>query len=159
MLRNGLGQYGQAGLGNASIFLLPWPIIEQVIVEAAEAQPLAAEDIPRFHTVAQEPIDQKLIAVWAQALVALGIGRIQIPFQGLPDTADRALLYWIVAQRFALPPSRDEKVDGVEQRMAGGGCGELDGQEHRTQMPLELGRQGSDVLPLKGGFVEVGRAG
>ncbi|HEY7490217.1 MAG TPA: hypothetical protein VIH59_03815 [Candidatus Tectomicrobia bacterium] len=76
MLRNGLHQDGQSRLGQQPLFLLPLPVIEQVVFEAAEAQTLAAEDIPRFQTVPQEPIDQKLIAVGAQAFVALGIGGI-----------------------------------------------------------------------------------
>ena len=42
--------------------------------------------------------------------------------------------------------------------MARGGRGELDRQEHGAEMPFELGRQGIDMVPVKGGFVEVGRA-
>jgi len=67
--------------------------------------------IPRFETVAQEPIDQKLIAVRPQAFVALRIRRIQVAFEGLPDTADRKLLHRRLAERFAALPSRREKVD------------------------------------------------
>src|SRR5262245_14124012 len=43
--------------------------------------------------------------------------------------------------------------------MPGEGGGELDRQQHGAQMPLELGRQRIDMLPLQGGFVKAGRAG
>ena len=120
----GCVRMGKPRLGQQPVFLLPLLIIEQVIFEAPKAQTLAAEDIPRFQAVAQEPIDQKLIAVRAQAFVALGIGAIQVPFEGLRDAADRELLRRVVAERFALLPRRREKVDGFQQRMAGGGRGE-----------------------------------
>src|SRR5262249_25075818 len=68
------------------------------------------------------------------------------------------LFYRVVAERFALLPGRGEKVDSVQQRMASGGSGETNRQEHGTQMPLELGRQGIDMVPLKGGFIHVRRA-
>src|SRR5262249_61729966 len=100
-LREGLVQDGRARLRQQPLFLLPLLIIQQVVFEAPEAQTLAAEEIPRFETVAEEPIDQKLIAVWAQALVALGIGRIQVPFERLRDTADRELLRRVLAARLA----------------------------------------------------------
>src|SRR5262249_52192120 len=153
MLRNRLRQDRQAQLCQQPVFLLPLPIIEQVIFETPEAQTLAAEDIPRFETVAEEPIDQKLIAVWAQVSVAPSIGGIQVPFERLRDAADRELLRRVLAERFASLPRRREKVDCVQHRMAGGGRGELDRQEHRAQMPLELGSQGIDMLPLPGSFV------
>src|SRR5215510_9421040 len=159
MLRNGLGQYGQSDLRDEPLFLLPLLVIKQVIVEAPEAQTLTAEDIPRFETVPEESIDQKLIAVGTQAFVALGISRIQVAFEGLPNTADRELLHRVLAERFASLPSRREKVDRVQHRMAGGGRGELDRQEHRAQMPLELRGQGIDMIPVKGRFVNVRRAG
>ena len=159
MLLDGLGQDGRARLRQQPLFLLPLLIIQQVVFEAPEAQTLAAEEIPRFETVAEEPIDQKFIAVWAQALVALGIGRIQVAFERLPDTADRDLLHRVLTERFAALPGRREKVDRVQHRMAGGGRGELDRQEHRAQMPLELRGQGIDVVPVKGRFVNVRRAG
>ena len=124
MLRDGLRQDGQSRLGQQPVFLLPLPIIEQIVFETPEAQTVSAEDIPRFQTVAQEPIDQKLVAVGAQAFVALGIGGIQIAFKGLCDAADRELLRGVVAQRFALLQGRGEKLDGFQQRMAGRGRGE-----------------------------------
>src|SRR5262245_15302738 len=128
MLRNGLQQDGQSCLRQQPLFPLPLVIIKQVVFEAPEAQTLAAEDIPRFETVTEEPIDQKLIAVWAQAFVTLRIGGIQVAFERLPDTADRELLHRVVAERLALLPGRGEKVDGFQQRMADGGCDKTDCQ-------------------------------
>jgi hypothetical protein len=40
------------------------------------------------------------------------------------------MLHTAVAQRFAMLPDGGEKVDSIQQRMAGGGRGEMDRQEH-----------------------------
>ena len=136
VLLDGLRQDGEPRLRQQPVFLLPLLIIEQVVLETPEAQTLAAEDIARFQAVAQEPIDQKLIAVGAQAFVALGIGAIQIPFEGLRDAADGELLRRVVAQRFAPLQRRREKLDRFEQR---------DGAR-RTRRTRPPGARGGDAV-------------
>jgi hypothetical protein len=108
------------------VFRLPLLIVEQIVLKTPKTRALPAEDIARLQAVAQEPIDQKFITVGAQAFVTLGICRIQVAFERLPDTADRELLHRILAEWLASLPGRGEKVDGIQHRMAGGGRTETD---------------------------------
>ena len=44
--------------------LLPLLVVDQIILEAAEANTVPTEDVACFQSIAQQTIDQKLIAVW-----------------------------------------------------------------------------------------------
>ena len=67
MLPNRLHEERQTSIGHKRIPGLPSPIIQQVIFETPEADTVSAEEIARFEAVAQQAIDQKLIAVREEA--------------------------------------------------------------------------------------------
>jgi hypothetical protein len=54
-----------------------------------------------------------------------------------------------------VPPHYLQKLDGLQEGIAGGSRGELNRQQDGPEMALKLGGQPIDMLPLKGGFVEV----
>jgi hypothetical protein len=58
-----------------------------------------------------------------------------------------------------MPPHRLQKLDGCQERMVRDGRGKIDGQQDRPEMTLKLEGQRIDMVPLKGGFVEVASRG
>jgi hypothetical protein len=54
-----LPEQAQSRLGNQSFFSLPLTIINQVILETAEAHAVPAEDIAGFETLAQLPVSSR----------------------------------------------------------------------------------------------------
>src|SRR5262245_49298647 len=69
MVPNGRGEAGQAGLGEELDFVvLPAILRDEVILETAKTDTVAAEDIASFEAMAEEPIDQELIAIGEEGL-------------------------------------------------------------------------------------------
>jgi hypothetical protein len=66
----------QTSVGHERILGLPSPIIQQVIFETPEANTVSTEEIARFEAVAQQTIDQKLVAVREEASLAARILRV-----------------------------------------------------------------------------------
>ena len=88
MLSNGLFEEGQARVAISCFLVLPPLIVEQIILETAEAHAIAAEDIAGFEAVAQQTIDQELIAVRQQTSVSTRVLGIQVAFGGVRDEAE-----------------------------------------------------------------------
>src|SRR5207249_68810 len=59
-LLEGLGQERQPRLRQQPVFLLPVPVVAQLILATPTARALPAEDITRFQAVAQKPRDPNL---------------------------------------------------------------------------------------------------
>src|SRR2546426_9716189 len=69
LLLNGLLEEREPRASDQGILLLPALIVQQVVFKTAKADTVSAEDVPGLQSSAEEQIDQKLIAVGAQALL------------------------------------------------------------------------------------------
>ena len=91
-------------------FVLPALIIQQVVLKTAKADTLAAEDVAGLQPSAEEQIDQKLIAVGAQALLASRLLGIEIAFHFGGDPAEREGRWGLLTEGAPLPPHRSAET-------------------------------------------------
>jgi len=66
---DGLLEQRKSRGSDQGVFVLPALLIQQVILKTAKADTLLTEDVPRLQPATEEQIDQKFIAVEAQALL------------------------------------------------------------------------------------------
>src|SRR5215510_13511846 len=138
MFLNRLGETGQARLGEELAFVvLPAVLRDEVILETAKTDTIAAEDIASFEAMAEEPIDQELIAIGEQGLGPMGLGPIHVAFRGRRDTSPRHCGHWIGTEGPSFPYSLLQKLDRVHQRALAGGSSPIYCEENRPQMQFK----------------------
>ena len=157
MLGNRLLEDGRLDVSDEGV-AVGMPVVErdQVIVEAAEADALRADEIAGFQGRAQGGVHIELIAITAQLGRAIRGFGVKIALQ-----ADRQTLGWDgggghLGQG---PPTGGqilEEVDGLQEWTRGGAGIQRDGLEQGAQPAFKAERQRVNVLPDKGGFVTAG---
>jgi hypothetical protein len=115
MLSNRLLKERQTGVGNEPFLILPPLVVDQVILETAEADALATEDISRFQAVAEETIAEKLVTVREQVAVSRRIGGVEVAFAGLREEAERKGVKGILSERPSLAKRPLEERNDVHQ--------------------------------------------
>ena len=68
-------------IGHQSFLLLPRCVVNQIILKAAEAHAIPTEDVACFQSIAQQTIDQELIAVWQQAFSSRRVLGDEVAFE------------------------------------------------------------------------------
>jgi hypothetical protein len=88
VIPDGSVEDGQTRVSNELSLLLPPLVVHQVILETPEAHAIAAENIAGFETIAQQTVDQKLVAIWQQTSGPVPVLGIQVPSGGVGYEAE-----------------------------------------------------------------------
>jgi hypothetical protein len=155
LLLNGLLEEWEPRASDQGVLLLPALIVQQIVFKTAKADTVSAEDVSGLQPSAEKQIDQKLIAVGAQALLISRLLGIEIALHLGWEPAERKGRGGLLTEGASLSPHRLQKLDGLQEGTVGRGRGEIDSQQDRSEMALKLGSQTINMVLLKGGFVEV----
>jgi hypothetical protein len=96
-----LPEQAQSRLGNQSFFFLPLTIINQVILETAEAHAVSAEDIAGFESLAQLPVNQEFIPIRQEAFEPLRVFEIKVTLELIRDASSGKDSISILSKRLA----------------------------------------------------------
>lgn len=113
---NRLLEEREARVGHQGFLVFPPVVIDQVVFETPEADAIAAEDIARFQAVAQETIDQKLIAVWEHVSLTMRALGLEIAFGGVGNEAEGVSIWRILTERPSFLEGILQKRHGFDQR-------------------------------------------
>ncbi len=80
----------------------PCLVVDQIVLEAAEPDAVAAVDIARFEPLAQETADIELVPVGNKPLLPMLFACIKVAIGVAVYESDRKLLHGILPKRFAL---------------------------------------------------------
>lgn len=78
VLANRFLEERESRAGNQLLLPLPLFFVQQIILEAAKADAIVAENVTRFQPIAQQAIDKKFVAVDQQPLRAQCVRAIQV---------------------------------------------------------------------------------
>jgi hypothetical protein len=154
LLGDRIGQPCQAGVDQQLLPLPPLSIVQEVVLEAAKTDTVSAEDLAGFEAVAEQPVDQELVAVDERTFGTAGVLGIEIALERVRDHAAGERVCGEMAERFALPECGLEELHRRDPGIAGRGGAELDGEQEGSQVAFELERQPVEMVPLEGGLVE-----
>src|SRR6267142_2798020 len=115
VIPKGLLEDGESRVRHQRVLVLPSLIIHQVILKTAKAHAVSAKNITGFKTIAEETIDQKLIAIRQETSVSVRIRCIQIPLGGIGYTTVWKRLWRILAERSSLAKGVLQKVNRFGQ--------------------------------------------
>ena len=93
---------------------MPLLIAQQIILETTETDTIMTEDIACFQAIAQQTVDQKLIAIRQKTSLPVHVLRIEVAFGRLGYEVQRDCLWRIL-------PERSSFAKGQFARSAGSG--------------------------------------
>jgi hypothetical protein len=106
----------EARVGEQVFLVSPPVVIDQVVCETPEANVIAAEDTARFQAVAQETLDQELIAVWEHMSLAIRALDLEIAFGGVGHEAEGLGVWRILTERPSFLQGMLQKRYSFDQR-------------------------------------------
>ena len=152
-------QDGRPDLAQHRVLSFPALGADQVVFETTEVVAVPDIYVARLQGIAQQAVDQELVAIDLELFVlALPGRRVHIALQILRDDCGREILGFHLAGRFALSQQILQKDDGFEERCVLDHAGEIQAVEQVAQIKLEFvlptsplceeTEGGTDLFPL-----------
>ena len=132
LLGDRIGQPPQAGVDQEPLLLPPLSVVEEIILEAPKPDTVPAEDLAGLEAVAEQPVDQELIAVDERTFATVGVLGKEVALKGVRDHAAGQRIRGELAERFALLERRLQELDRRDPGVADRGGTELDREQEGT---------------------------
>ncbi len=116
-------------IGDPRVLRLPLLIVQQIVLNTAQANALPTEDIPGLQPSPEEHIDQTLLAVGVEAFLASRLLGIEVAFHLGRDAAKRKGRGGLLAEDSPFVKRRLQTMESLQKGSVGRGGGDIDCQE------------------------------